>query len=129
MRIDGLRTGANLEMKAVGVHFGNMIEHEKFITHYIVDDDPNNGWYGTSRMMHYFFNRKGELDENENQTIYVDFEHDRRRIIIFFPVLFPKNSEEGRGQKVESVARLTLEYGNIRRFFFCCVGVSYLFDL
>lgn len=49
------RKGADLQVKAQEIRFGNLIKHDSFITHYIVDDDPNNGWYGTASMMKHYF--------------------------------------------------------------------------
>lgn len=49
------RTGADLQIKAQDVYFGNLIKHDSFLTHYIVDNDPKNGWYGNAEMMKHYF--------------------------------------------------------------------------
>lgn len=49
------RVGADLKVKAQEVFFGNLIRHESFITHHIVENDPRNGWFGTPDLMDHYY--------------------------------------------------------------------------
>lgn len=119
-----------MEQKLKAVNFGNLIRHDTFITHYIIDDDPLNGWYGTPEMMDFYLGKGGNGEEKrkkkEKQTIYVDFEHDRRRLFIMFPVLWPNTlnaqQTDNEVKKRRCIAKLNIDYNSIRRIF-CTVSI------
>lgn len=100
-----------------------MIKHDSFITHYIIDDDPGNGWYGDADIMRHYFGAEKEAFVDSKCTIYIDFEHDRHRLVIVFPMLWPDNSKDnkenssGGTKKNKCVAKLVIGYGSIRRLF------------
>lgn len=133
------RHGADLEINAEEIFFGNLIKHDTFISHYIVDNDTNNGWYGTADHMQYYFNRDPVLktstrptanrkNPTEKDSMFVDFEHDRRRLHIIFPIIWPDNlnddNKRGGNEKFPGVAKLEVGYNSIRRIF-CDVSSRY----
>lgn len=55
------RIGADLQVKAQEVKFGNLIKHNSFLTHYTVDQNPKEGWYGTPQMMQEFLSKESQV--------------------------------------------------------------------
>ncbi|KAI6227727.1 RNA-directed RNA polymerase [Aphelenchoides fujianensis] len=107
----GKLMGADLHVKATDVYFGNFLRHDQFLCHYKVDQRPENGWYGDWEMMRDYYMNDPAIDANH--TIYMDFEHDRHRMVIVFPLKSPDVG--ARGKIVPSVAKLELNYNTIRR--------------
>lgn len=119
-------------VKARDVFFGNLIQHDSFLTHYIVDTDPKNGWFGTPQMMHKYYGNNVQVRkfllklnlisnfqvrEDNKTTIYLDFEHDLRQMYIVFPILKPNTWDKVHNSKTETVAKLKIEYKTIQRIF------------
>ncbi|KAI6178966.1 RNA-directed RNA polymerase [Aphelenchoides besseyi] len=110
----GKLMGADLQIRSSDIYFGNLIRHDQFLCHYKVDQNPANGWYGDIGLMRHYYNDPHLLDNNS--TIFIDFEHDRHRMTIVFPV---KSHDVGRDSTklVNSVAKLDIDYSTIRRIF------------
>jgi hypothetical protein len=113
-----------LGVKAEDVYFGNLIKHGTFICHHIIDNDKDNGWYGDASFMHFYYDKASDEPIDDKHTIFVDFEHDRRKMTIAFPLRIPEENEKNgksTGSKVDSsvpgVAKLVVGYNQIRRIF------------
>ncbi|KAI6194701.1 RNA-directed RNA polymerase [Aphelenchoides besseyi] len=105
--------GADLRIKSTDVYFGNLIRYNEFLCHYKIDQNPEGKWYGNSKIMQKMFS-DNPLSTDSLHTIYLDFEHDLHRLLIYFPVLWP-DPHSNIKERIEAVTKLQMPYATIRR--------------
>ena len=92
------------------VFFGNFIRSNEFLCHYKIDKTAE--WFGHPALMKYYFMR----DSMSKHSIFVDFEHDRSKMTIVFPIMALR-SGRSTNQRVETVVKLEISYSTVRRIF------------
>ncbi|KAI6218239.1 RNA-directed RNA polymerase [Aphelenchoides fujianensis] len=107
----GRLSGADLRVRARDVFYGNFLQPDQFLCHYAVDRRA--AYFGTATMMRHFYN-DDRMPADGEQTVFVDFEHDRRKLTVCFPILA---ADARTGGHTQAVAKLDVAYGTIRRIF------------
>ncbi|CAD5225234.1 unnamed protein product [Bursaphelenchus xylophilus] len=102
----------DLYLGADELSLGNVIEHDKYIHHCILEKNETKDWFGPLSTMIKYYEADPLVQPLIKHRIMVDFEHDRRRMFVRFP-----SKGIGHTEKVEAITKLELRYSTIKRIF------------
>ncbi|CAD5218315.1 unnamed protein product [Bursaphelenchus okinawaensis] len=110
---------ANMYLPAAQLTLGNVIEHDKFVKHCVLDPEDTKGDFGNVRILKKYYEYDPEAVDACTTPLMVDFEHDRRKMFIRFPTTHRQGE-----RSCEAVYKLELRYSTIKRIMVKWEGVT-----